>query len=373
MKTILQSILLSLTLLLTSNVFCQTYEIYVSDAGNFNNPPWKALKFDENGENPDTFAIDELAWPQDILILEDQNIALISSLNTGRITKHDLDTKAFLGDFATGIGGPTRMKIGVDSLLYVLQWSGNGRVLRYELDGTYLGEFTSTGVTQSIGLDWDSEGNLYVSSWGGGNVRKFDTNGDDLGDFINSSLQGPTNIWFNDAGELLVLNWSGSTAKRFDANGNFIDDFITGLSNPEGIAIYPNGDILIGDGGTSAVKLFDSDGNFIEDIIPSGSGGLLFPNGVTLRDISITSTAEIKTNIKFIQPSLGTSFYLASSTAIQNIESIEVYNSSGQLIESKKIVDTQIWNASKYPEGIYIIIAKSDHSILATQKVMVAK
>lgn len=34
------------------------------------------------------------------------------------------------------------MKIGPDSLLYVLQWSGKGTVKRYKLDGTNLGDFT---------------------------------------------------------------------------------------------------------------------------------------------------------------------------------------------------------------------------------------
>jgi len=59
-------------LLITSNVFCQTTEIYVSDAGNFSSPPWKILKFDENGENPEIFINTNLAWPQDIVFLEEQ-------------------------------------------------------------------------------------------------------------------------------------------------------------------------------------------------------------------------------------------------------------------------------------------------------------
>jgi len=55
-------------------------------------------------------------------------VVLISNLNTGRITKYNSSTGEYIGDFATGIAGPTRMKIGADSLLYVLQWSGNGKV-----------------------------------------------------------------------------------------------------------------------------------------------------------------------------------------------------------------------------------------------------
>ena len=34
----------------------------------------------------------------------------------------NLTMGVYIEDFATGIGGPTRMKIGADSLLYVLQW-----------------------------------------------------------------------------------------------------------------------------------------------------------------------------------------------------------------------------------------------------------
>ena len=115
-------------LLLATNTFGQDIEIYVSDAGNFASPPWKILKFDENGENPEIFIDTVLAWPQDIVFLEDQQIVLISNLNSGRITKYNSSTGDYIGNFATGIAGPTRMKIGADSLLYVLQWSGNGKV-----------------------------------------------------------------------------------------------------------------------------------------------------------------------------------------------------------------------------------------------------
>ena len=75
-------------LLLATNTFGQDYEIYVSDAANFSNPPWKILKFDENGENPEVFIDTVLAWPQDIVFLEDQQVVLISNLNSGRITKY---------------------------------------------------------------------------------------------------------------------------------------------------------------------------------------------------------------------------------------------------------------------------------------------
>jgi hypothetical protein len=89
-------LLISLTLVISSNIFSQNLEIYISDAGYFSSPPWKILKFDENGENPEVFINDQLAWPQDILFLENQQVVLISNLNTGRITKHNSTTGAYI-------------------------------------------------------------------------------------------------------------------------------------------------------------------------------------------------------------------------------------------------------------------------------------
>lgn len=266
-----------------SVTFSQNIEIYVSDAGNFSNPPWKILKFDENGENPEIFIDTVLAWPQDIVFLEDQQVVLISNLSSGRITKYNSSTGDYIGNFATGIAGPTRMKIGADSLLYVLQWSGNGKVRRYQLNGTFVDEFTSVGVPQSIGLDWDSNGNLYVSSYSGDNVRKFGSSGNDLGLFVTSNLAGPTNIWFNANGDLLVSDYDGTAVKRFDSTGVFVSNFITGLGQAEGVDFFPNGNILIGNGATHSVKMFDSNGVYIEEFIPNGSGGLMTPNAVVIR------------------------------------------------------------------------------------------
>jgi len=127
-------------------------------------------------------------------------------------------------------------------------------------------------------------------------VRKFDSNGIDQGLFINSNLQGPTNIWFNDQGELLVTDWRGSSVKRFDADGNFLGDFIQGLTEAEGVDFLPNGNILIGDGGTASIKMYQADGTYIEDLVPSGRGGLVQPNAVTVRPLAAEFTINAGLN-----------------------------------------------------------------------------
>lgn len=276
-----------------SAAFSQDFDIYVSDAGDFQNGPWKILKYDQNGDNPEVFINQNLGWPQDILFLESTNSVLVSNFTTNRISRFNAETGAFIDEFATGLAAPTRMKIGRDGLLYVLQWSGDGRVRRYELDGSFVDSFTSVAVSNSIGLDWDSAGNLYVSSYNQGTVRKFGPDGADLGLFISSNLSGPTNIWFAPNGELLVSDYDGGAIKRFSANGALLGNYITGLSQAEGIAYLPNGNLLVGNGGTRAVKMYDANGVFIEDLVASQSGGLFKPNAVVVRDNSFRINAGL--------------------------------------------------------------------------------
>lgn len=276
-------LLLLLALLWSPKATAQDYEIYVSDAGNFSQPPWQILKFDQNGENPEVFITENLDWPHDIVFLEDSNSVLVSNFNSGRIDRYNASTGRFIDIFASGLGGPTRMKIGPDNRLYAIQASGTQRVKRYELDGTPLDDFTFFGLPRGLGMDWDTQGNLYVSSYDWRIVRAFDPQGSDLGSFINSYLAGPTNIWFRTNGDLLISDYNNNTVWRFDQWGRHQGPFIQGLSQPEGVAVLPNGNMLLGDGGTSAVKMYTSDGEYIEDLITSGSGGLIRPNAIVIR------------------------------------------------------------------------------------------
>jgi len=264
-----------------------TIEIYVSDAGNFNKGPYQILKLDENGQNPVVFHSQQLAWPQDILFLEDKSIALISNLSKGYIGRYDIKTGKFIDNFATGIKGPTRIKIGPDRLLYVLQWAGDGLVKRYKLDGTFVDDFTKVGVPQSIGLDWDKAGNLYVSSFGRGKkglIRKFDNSGKDLGLFIseNAHLKGPTNIWFDQSGNLIVNDYAAGTLRKFNAQGKFVKNLATKVGKLEGIGMLKNGHFLVGS--KNSVKLFDQNGQFVKNLYTSKK--LLNANAVFVRYVA---------------------------------------------------------------------------------------
>ena len=261
----------------------QDYQVYVSDAGNFSQPPWQILKFDQEGKNPEVFIDQHLDWPHDILFLTDSGTVLVSNFNSGRIERFDADTGQYIETFASQLPGPTRMKIGPDGLLYVLSSSANARVKRYQLDGTFVDDFSSISLPGSLGLDWDGQGNLYVSSYDFQLVRRFNVEGIDQGNFVSTHLNGPTNIWFDENGDLLVLDYDAGVVARFDQNGVYQGVFIQNLSQAEGVDFLPGGDILIGNGGTSAVKRFLPDGSYVADFVTSQSGGLMRPNALVVR------------------------------------------------------------------------------------------
>ena len=358
------------------SLLAQNPSIYVSDAGNFNLPPWQILKFDANGENGEVFIADQLAWPQDILFLETGNVVLISNLNTGEILRFDASTGTYIDQFATGIGGPTRMKIGTDGLLYVLQWSGNGKVWRYRTDGTFVDQFTSVGVSASIGLDWDKQGNLYVSSYDERYVRKFSPTGADLGKFISSNLAGPTNIWFDEEGDLLVNDYNAGSVKRWDNNGSFKGVFISNVPQCEGVGFLPDGNLLLGIGGTSSVGSYNSAGELVNTIIPSGSLGLLTPNAVVLRQDPISSgigSPPMFKNRNILTPGTGVVFQISTDLMDTKYPFAEVTNTLGVVVAKIQIKDSVSWDASDLSNGIYFItLALRDQSI-AVQKIGVQR
>ncbi len=352
----------------------QTLAVYVSDAANFNSGPYQVAKYDENGAFLGQLLNDDdgIVWTQDMIFLDSEEAVLISNLGAaGIISKHHWATGNLIENFAEGLGGPTRMKVGPDGKLYVLQWSNtDNRVLRFELDGTPLGDFTATGVPQSIGIDWDSNGDLYVSSYGGSFIQKFNgTTGADMGTFI-SGLSGPTNIFFEASGNLVVFNYNSGVIERYDPAGNYIEDLITGVNGCEGFDFFPNGDILIGVGSDGSVRRYDSNYNFIENFVEPGTT-LLTPNAIVIRDDIPLSVADIAHDISFVTPSIGTQFRISDEAAMR-YDTIQVFDTIGRLVETLEPETSMNWDASKLIEGIYFITA-SENGQKSTQKIVVKK
>ncbi len=367
----------SLVLFLTVQMSAQNLAVYVSDAANFNSGPWNISKFDDSGNFVGQLinADDGIVWPQDIIFLDNEEAVLISNLSAaGIISKHNWATGALIENFAEGLGGPTRMKIGPDGLLYVIQWSTtNNKILRFQLDGTPLGEFTQIGVSNSIGIDWDANGDLYVSSYGTSTIHKFNGNdGSYIGVWNDSDLQGPTNIWFEDDGNLIVLNYNSGIIRRFDPAGNAIADLVTGVAGCEGFDFFPNGDILIGVGSDGSIRKYDSDFNFIENFHNPDPDVLLTPNAIVIRPDVPLSVSEKAIDSTFIIPTIGSRFRLLANPAVTT-KTFQIFDSQGHLVETTKLEADVVWNAQAYMEGVYFIVAKMSDGKQFTQKVIVKK
>ena len=370
MKTV-HLLLLTLIFIATHTVHAQDVKIYVSDAENFAANSGKILQYDIDGSNPQTFIDEELSWPQDIVFLADRNEVLISNLNSNRITKYNASTGAYIADFATVAGGPTRMEIGPDGLLYVIQWSTtDNKVLRFELDGTPAGEYTDVGVARSIGIAWDATGNLYISSFSQANVTRFDTNGMSTGEFIdNAQLSGPTNIFFDNNGDLFVFDWNAGDVERYNNNGTHLGTFITDVGQVEGVDFLANGNILLGHGSDASVKQYLSDGTLVGSTVPSGSGGLEQPNAVVLFDRSTLGNDDFEVaSLVLVTPSIGSQFTLFNE-GFNTVDRLQIYDTTGRLVTE---LDTNnlVWNASQMAEGVYFVVANNGVN-KRTQKIIV--
>lgn len=364
-------LLFMLCLWTVTQLQAQHYHAYVSDAGNFQNGPWKILKFDENGQNGEAFISSHLAWPQDIFFIEPKNEVLVSNLNSGLITRFNASTGAYINEFATGLKGPTRMKLGPDSLLYVLQWETPFTVLKYDLNGNFKGTATSTGTNTSIGIDWDAQGNLYVSSYNGKMVKKYTPNGTDLGAFINTNLAGPTNIWFDATGQLLVNDYNSGTVKRFSADGQYLGIVISNVPQVEGVTVLPDGNLLLGCGGLSSVRHYDSNFNLLGDFVPSGALGLKTPNAVIIRKDPSSAADEVQKEELFVQPTLGTVFQVGNAGVSTGPAILRVYNNAGLLAKEIKFVTGQTLDASDLPNGQYLLSVQWPDGKILSRKIVV--
>ena len=320
-----------------------------------------------------------LSSPQDI-VLHPDGFLLVTGSDNPQIKKYDLETGEYLGDWSDDsfdLGRPSKMSIGRDSLLYVTQWgttSPTAKIVRYDLDGNYLGPFTPIAPT-GLGHVWDDDGNFYLAVFGintnEGDIRKYDINGNYIESFIDSSvLENPTYIWWGENGDMFVQDFTQGKVLHFDSNGDYIEDYITGLLNPEGYQFLPNGNLLIAERTGNQIREFDPNGNLIGRW--DNGGVLTSPNFVKALDLSKLNIPELKKTEILVTPTFGVEFKI-NPFAVSNYKSIEIFTIQGKKIDTIYLENTTIWNAEKFNEGTYIIIATRDTGQIISQKIVVKK
>ena len=84
--------------LLTTISNSQSFNVYVSDAGNFNNPPWQILKYDSAGQNPTVFINNNLNPLIDALVQNKRSKAINDISNSLPTADRNDISRALDGD-----------------------------------------------------------------------------------------------------------------------------------------------------------------------------------------------------------------------------------------------------------------------------------
>lgn len=338
-------------------------------------------KYDESGVFIEEIISENaggLSSPQDIVFHPDGSM-LVASSGSNSILKFDRNTGDFIEVWNQDpVTKPTKMSIGPDNLLYVTQWGQTqvtSRILKFNLDGTLNSPLNIVIPTPlAMGHVWDDEGNFYAAFFGIGNgngsVHKFDPSGNSLGTFIdNSALQNPTYIWWDTNSDMMVEDFVAGKVLRYDSNGNYIEDHITGLSNPEGFGFLPSGNLIVVERTINQITEFDTNGNSLGQ----WDSGIVLndPNFLVTRDpnLSILDNDLART---IVIPSVGSTFQI-SSEITGTFKYLNVYNSSGALVENIVLNESTSWNANRHAEGLYILTLRGDQGIKYHQKVIVKK
>lgn len=323
-----------------------TYEVLVNSRGTN-----AVFRYDASGNFLGEFiesGAGGLSGPEQVLFHPDGSV-LVTGFGNSAIKRYDGITGDYLGDFSSGyaLDVPSKMSIGPDSLIYVTQWGTvQQKVVRFDLDGSFVDEFTSIDTPNGLGHFWDAQGRFYLSVYGnGGNgtVQRFAADGTFIDVFINSAiLQGPTDIWQEANGDVLVQDWTTGQVLRFDSTGSYLGVYISGLTNPEGHAFLPpDGDLLMGDWGVDAVQRFDAAGNDLGYF--TIGNGLTDPNGVYVREaptVGIMESAAAHGTLT-LTPNVGSGpFDLFLQHSMGLGARFEVLDALGRVVEERSLLQT---------------------------------
>ena len=119
-------------------------------------------------------------------------------------------------------------------------------IFKFAPDGTKTN--FATGITNgATGLAFDANGNLFAGNGDpGGNIYKFDTANPPNQTTFASGLVNPLGLAFDTSGNLYVADQEAGNVYKFDSQGNRTT-LASGLGDPYGEAIDANGNLFVTD------------------------------------------------------------------------------------------------------------------------------
>ncbi len=213
--------------------------------------------------------------------------------------------------------------------------------------------FAGTNLSLSVGLAFDSSGNLYAANYGNDTISKFDASGGYVSN-ISSNLSGPWGLAFDSSGNLYAGNPNQNTISKFNSSGGYVSSISSNLGTPGGLAFDSSGNLYAANyGGT--ISKFDASGGYVSDISSNLSGpiGLAFDssgnlyaandtdNTISMFDASGGYVSNISSNL---DKPYGLAFDSSGNLYAANTgnKTISKFDASGTFLTS--------WSTASYPK-----------------------
>ena len=121
--------------------------------------------------------------------------------------------------------------------------AGRGSVYKFDVNELFVDEFrppAGISLTSPMSVARDKNDVLWVSGGSSHNLVKFALDGTYLGEVKHPDLTGPQGVAFDDRGHVFSSSFYQDTLVEFDGDGNYIRTILTGgLSIPRSIAFDP--------------------------------------------------------------------------------------------------------------------------------------
>ena len=244
-----------------------------------------------------------LQGPKDLLFDTENNYLYVSSFLTNEILRYDGKTGNFVDKFADNdddvLKHPMKMLLDPkNEYLYIVSMD-NDRILKYDTITTSLVKTIENPNPRNdpltslipLSIDFDNNGNLFVSYAGTNEILKYDVDNDEFNPFVtsvnNGGLQGPKDLLFDTENNYLyVSSFLTNEILRYDGKtGNFVDKFVSShngdVSNPKFITFGSDENLYVSSLNTGQILRYDGEtGKLIDIFVNRDPEGLTSPKGL---------------------------------------------------------------------------------------------
>ncbi|MFH1852783.1 MAG: SMP-30/gluconolactonase/LRE family protein [Candidatus Neomarinimicrobiota bacterium] len=156
-----------------------------------------------------TVAISERVFLNDITA-DGDGYLYISDSSSGKIFRVNSADQSW-STFVSGLASPNGLLFdAANNRLLVCHWGANAKISAVDLSNGSVSWVVSTPYSDLDGLAFDSQGSIYVSSWGSGVVYRYN-NLFTMADAVSSGHAGPADIYISAEDVLAVPNFNGNS------------------------------------------------------------------------------------------------------------------------------------------------------------------